>query len=65
MSWDTNPLYALLHEPIYAQRAASRWAAQRVREEQGDEWDALAAARAGRPVLLTGERCAALRCRVP
>ena len=31
MSWDTNPLYALLHESIYCQGAASNWSAQRIR----------------------------------
>ena len=31
MAWDTNPLYALLHESIYCQGAASNWAAHRVR----------------------------------
>lgn len=32
MSWDTNPLYALLHESIYCQGAASNWSAQRIRQ---------------------------------
>lgn len=31
MAWDTNPLYALLHESIYCQGAASSWAAHRIR----------------------------------
>jgi hypothetical protein len=48
MSWGTNPLYALLHESIYCQGAASAWAAQRVREQQyAAEFDAVAAARSG------------------
>lgn len=56
ISWDTNPLYALLHEPIYCQAGgASRWAAQRVRDAHAAEFDASAAAREGRPVLFTGE----------
>jgi pimeloyl-ACP methyl ester carboxylesterase len=56
MSWDTNPLYALLHESIYCQGAASGWAAQRVREgEFRDEFDAVGSAKAGRPVMFTGE----------
>jgi hypothetical protein len=29
--FDTNPLYALLHEAIYCQQAASGWSAERVR----------------------------------
>ncbi|GLC38628.1 hypothetical protein PLESTB_000454000 [Pleodorina starrii] len=58
-SWDTNPLYALLHEPIYCQGAgsAARWAADRVRA--GDNFaaafDAAAAARENWPVMFTGE----------
>ena len=36
MAWDTNPLYALLHEAIYCQGAASNWAAHRVRCPTGD-----------------------------
>lgn len=32
MAWDSNPLYALLHEAIYCQGGqASAWAAHRVR----------------------------------
>lgn len=48
MSWGTNPLYALLHESIYCQGAASSWAAQRVREQHyQDAFDATAAANSG------------------
>ncbi len=32
-SFETNPIYAILHEPLYAQGEATRWAAQRVRAE--------------------------------
>ena len=31
--FEANPLYALLHEPIYCQGTAGRWAAHRIREE--------------------------------
>lgn len=56
MKWDTNPVYAVLHEPIYCQGEASNWAAHRVREaEFRDEFDAAAAAAEGRPVNFTGE----------
>ncbi|KAJ9563378.1 hypothetical protein OSB04_008538 [Centaurea solstitialis] len=55
LSFDTNPLYALMHESIYCQGAASRWAANRVREEHESKLDAVKAAIEGRPVLLTGE----------
>jgi hypothetical protein len=48
MAWDTNPLYALLHEAIYCQGAASSWAAQRIREQQfAADFDAVAQAQAG------------------
>lgn len=33
--FDTNPLYALLHEACYSSGPASKWAAQRV---QDDKW---------------------------
>lgn len=49
MSWDTNPLYSLLHESIYCQGAASDWAAQRVIETEGlaAQFDAVSTAEAG------------------
>ena len=40
----TNPIFAILHEPCYAQGVATRWAAHRVQKEIGDD-----------PSLLTGE----------
>lgn len=49
-SFATNPLYAVLHESIYAQGSATGWAAQRVRDELPD----FDAAEDGR-VLFTGE----------
>src|SRR5262249_13252010 len=48
------PLYAVLHEACYAQGAATRWAAQRVRPEFG-AFDASAALSGDAPVLFTGE----------
>ena len=41
--FQTNPLYALLHEPCYLQATSSRWSAQRIREEfpdfkEGSSW---------------------------
>lgn len=54
-SWDTNPLYAVLHESIYCQGAASQWAAQRVRDASfADAFDALKAAKQNLPVMFTG-----------
>lgn len=49
LHFDTNPLYALLHEACYTQGAASRWAAHRVR----DAFPAFDPA--ARPLALTGE----------
>ncbi|GAA2630858.1 alpha/beta fold hydrolase [Streptomyces axinellae] len=53
-----SPLFAALHEPIYAQRSVSplgtRWAAHRVRDEF-PAFDAARALAAGEPVALTGE----------
>ena len=43
LSHTARPLYALLHEAIYAQGTATRWAAQRVLDERGE------------PPLLLGE----------
>ncbi|KAI5647189.1 hypothetical protein M9H77_33194 [Catharanthus roseus] len=55
MGMDANPLYALLHEAIYCQGASSRWSAHRVRTEYESKFDAIKAAKEGRPVLFTGE----------
>jgi len=49
-----TPLYAVLHEACYAQGAATRWSAQRVRAEF-PEFDAAAAIDGDAPLLFTGE----------
>lgn len=49
-AFDTNPMYAVLHEAIYCQHTASRWAAERVRSE----FPAFEIA-PDQPVLFTGE----------
>jgi len=58
ISLAVNPLFAVLQEPIYAQRSVSsrgiRWAAQRVRGEF-PQFDAERALESGEPVLFTGE----------
>jgi len=54
VSFARAPLYAVLHEACYAQGAATRWAAQRVRSEFGS-FDAPAALSGDAPVLFTGE----------
>jgi pimeloyl-ACP methyl ester carboxylesterase len=54
LTFSAGPMYALLHEACYAQRAATGWAAQRVRAEFG-EFDAAAALDGDGPLLFTGE----------
>ncbi|KAG2725382.1 hypothetical protein I3843_01G063400 [Carya illinoinensis] len=54
LSFDTNPLYALMHESIYCQGASSKWSAHRISSEYEEKFDAIKAAR-GSPVLFTGE----------
>lgn len=49
-SFDTNPIYALLHEAEYCQQAASRWSAERVRASF-PEFEISP----GKPVYFTGE----------
>jgi pimeloyl-ACP methyl ester carboxylesterase len=49
-NFETNPIYALLHEACYTQGAASRWSAERVRAEYL-EFDLSPE----RPVYFTGE----------
>jgi pimeloyl-ACP methyl ester carboxylesterase len=49
-TFDTNPIFAVLHEMCYTQGAASRWAAERVRSEFPDtNWAP------GQPPSFTGE----------
>jgi pimeloyl-ACP methyl ester carboxylesterase len=54
LTFASAPLYALLHEPCYAQGPATRWSAQRIRAEFA-EFDAAAALAGDEPVLFTGE----------
>jgi len=49
-AFQTNPIYAVLHEPIYCQEEASNWAAERVRAED-PEFELSP----DRPVFFTGE----------
>jgi histidine ammonia-lyase len=53
-SFARAPLYAVLHEACYAQGAATRWAAQRVRAEF-PAFDPAAAVDGDAPLLFTGE----------
>ena len=49
-AFETNPIYAILHEPIYGQGLASKWSAHRVRE-QYPEFEIAA----DKPIYFTGE----------
>jgi hypothetical protein len=63
MSWGTNPLYALLHESIYCQGAASNWAAHRVREQHyAQQFDAVAAVREGKQLHCNRRRLGLTLC---
>ena len=48
--FDTNPIYALLHEPCYAEGTAGNWSAERVRADFPEF-----AVTPDQPVLFTGE----------
>jgi pimeloyl-ACP methyl ester carboxylesterase len=54
LSYASGPLYALLHEPSYAQGAATRWSAQRIRAEFAG-FDPAGAIEGDEPLLFTGE----------
>lgn len=49
-AFETNPIYVLLHEPIYCEGYASNWSAERVRSEFPSF-----AIQPGEPVYFTGE----------
>ncbi|KAJ4798165.1 Proline iminopeptidase [Rhynchospora pubera] len=57
MEFDSNPLYAVLHESIYCQGASSKWSAHKVRSEPQYEslFDPFRAVKENRPVYFTGE----------
>ncbi|MGR6502900.1 alpha/beta fold hydrolase [Shewanella sp. Koi 1] len=50
LDYNTNPIFALLHEAIYCQHSASQWSAHRVREQ----YPAFNY-QVGKPFLFTGE----------
>ncbi|PKF49411.1 alpha/beta fold hydrolase [Enterovibrio nigricans] len=50
-SYQTNPIYAFLHEPIYNQIASSNWSAHRVRNTAFTQFNY----EKGKPFLFTGE----------
>ena len=54
LAFAAAPLYAVLHEPCYAQGCATRWSAQRIRGEFGG-FDPGPALDGDAPLLFTGE----------
>lgn len=50
-AYETNPIYALLHESIYCQNFASEWSAERVKAE----FPQFSPERSDGPILFTGE----------
>ena len=50
LSFETNPIYAILHESIYCEQAGSNWSAHRLRQER-PEFEISR----DRPVCFTGE----------
>lgn len=52
-SWDTNVIYALLHEPLYCQGEASNWSAERLLDRFPEF--SLQNVDEGKPVYFTGE----------
>jgi hypothetical protein len=54
LSFASAPLYAVLHEACYAQGAATRWSAQRIRAEFAD-FDAARSLEGDAPIMFTGE----------
>jgi hypothetical protein len=52
-SWDTNVIYALLHEPLYCQGEASSWSAERLLENYPEF--SLSNVDSDKPVYFTGE----------
>jgi pimeloyl-ACP methyl ester carboxylesterase len=54
LSFAGSPLYAILHEAIYAQGSATRWSAQRVRAEF-PAFDPAVAVEGDEPLTFTGE----------
>jgi len=55
LGFDTNPIYALLHEAIYCQKQPSRWSAERVAREHYPAFDVEATMSGDRPVMFFGE----------
>jgi len=52
-SFETNPIYAILHEQIYVQDRATDWAASRVMSQFADAYDR--DVEDGKPFMFTGE----------
>ncbi|KAH7909081.1 alpha/beta-hydrolase [Hygrophoropsis aurantiaca] len=55
-SFDTNPIYAILHEPLYCQGRAAQWSAHRLLEEHPQfRWETAKQMDENIPVYFTGE----------
>lgn len=54
LSFAPHPLYAVMHESIYAQGGATNWSAHRIRDQYG-QFDVDKALAGDAPVLFTGE----------
>ncbi|KAJ7593824.1 alpha/beta-hydrolase [Mycena floridula] len=56
-AFDGNPLYAILHEPLYCQRKAAKWAAHRVLQKHSElfSWAHVKDLADTQPIYFTGE----------
>ncbi|KAL0955709.1 hypothetical protein HGRIS_001929 [Hohenbuehelia grisea] len=55
-SFDTNPIYAVLHEAIYCQGKASKWSASRIMKDQPQfQWSDVKKLADTEPIYFTGE----------
>ncbi|KAJ3980788.1 alpha/beta-hydrolase [Lentinula detonsa] len=55
-SFDGNPIYAILHEPLYCQGKAPRWSADRIVQKNPQfSWEHVKELSADEPIYFTGE----------
>ena len=64
--FDSNPLYALMHESIYmnGDNNSSNWAAERAIKERASDWDPVAPEHGDDGVLFTGEWMKTISCKI-
>ncbi|GKV49454.1 hypothetical protein SLEP1_g56205 [Rubroshorea leprosula] len=65
LGFDSNPLYALIHESIYCQCASSWWSAHRLRAKHENKFDAIKAADLRKPTSLLNKPSAVTPRQVP